>query len=132
MSDGGTIQGKLERASGELLDLSLRNRLLNTPFGQARARNIEIVGRRTADVFEALVKEQKTLGFLPGIGADEKEDGTAAQSESGWLFPPEKSGSDENVGEPQSDEDDLPTRLTPESLQKRLRGLHVDARTFEE
>lgn len=60
-----SIQSELDKARQHLLDLSLRNRLLNTPFGRSRARNIEVTHRDSEDIFDLLVKQEKNLSFAP-------------------------------------------------------------------
>jgi very-short-patch-repair endonuclease len=58
------VRGRLEAARRELLDLTTRNRLLDTPRG-VRARVVEIVDRSAEDVFRWLVREKRRLGFQP-------------------------------------------------------------------
>src|SRR5207302_8886639 len=72
--DGGTVaassmanvenavSSRLEADRRDLLDLSLRNPLLNY---RPRARGLEFVGESPAQLFRALVREEKHLAFLP-------------------------------------------------------------------
>ncbi len=60
MSDVGRI---LAQARRELLDLSGRNRLLNTPRHRARSNAIEVIDERSDSVFRLLVEDGKALGF---------------------------------------------------------------------
>ena len=49
-----------------MLDLSARNRLINTPRDPARGKKLDIVDERSEDVFRLLVRERKAMSFLPG------------------------------------------------------------------
>jgi hypothetical protein len=121
---GQTIRGKLDRARLELLDLSARNRLLNTPRRSRTARTIEIVDEYSAEVFRLLVREGRALTFAAGSGKSASVDlaaTDAATSDGGFL--PQPNGHADNR---------LQTQLTSEALQSRLLNLYVDARTLEE
>jgi very-short-patch-repair endonuclease len=123
----GVITDRLGKAKQELLDLTLRNRLLNTPR-KSKARNIEIVGERAEDVFRLLVKERKSMSFLPRPGSEPSTPGDD-EPDSAALFQPDET--DEEATERYTD-DRLQTALTSEGLQKRLLGLFYDAKTHEE
>ena len=64
-----SILSKIEASRRELLDLSLRNPLLN--YRPSRARGVEIVGESVAQVFNTLVGQGKAMSFL----ADSTRDG---------------------------------------------------------
>ena len=57
-----SILGKIESSRRELLDLSLRNPLLN--YRPSRARGVEIIGESVAQVFNLLVGQGKAMSFL--------------------------------------------------------------------
>ncbi len=54
-----SVEGKIERARTELLDLSARNRLLNVPRFSKSAKTIEVVDERSSEVFRILVSETR-------------------------------------------------------------------------
>src|SRR5689334_15518801 len=56
------LAGKLEAARRELLDLGLRNTLLN--YRSLRARGIDIIDEKPVEVFRLLVCEEKHFTFL--------------------------------------------------------------------
>ena len=114
----------------ELLDLSARNRLLNTPRGQSKARRIDVVDELADEVVRLLVQENKTLSFRPGTDGDDTEPETAEDETS--LSQPDSDAA--SIGMPAERHTDtcLQTRLTSEGLQKRLLAMYYDARTFEE
>src|SRR5688572_8190023 len=56
---------KIKRARLELLDLSTRNRLLNTPRS-GKVRTVEVVNELAAAMYTTLVVEEKRFTFLPG------------------------------------------------------------------
>ncbi len=136
MADGEAIVSIRERLLKErnaLLDLSTRNRLLNTPLRTRHNRAIEVVDEKAVEVFRML-KEGKAMTFLPGVELSE--------AERAELDPDDV----ETGGVPQPEHDEvgpggvaarhvdlrLQTRLTSEGLQKRLFDIWYDARTLEE
>ena len=64
------VRARLENSRKELLDLSLRNPLLN--YRPLSARGVEIVGENSRQVFETLVTERRTMIFLH-TGQDEED-----------------------------------------------------------
>src|SRR5438128_1675437 len=58
------LTGALEVARRDLLDLGLRNTLLN--YRPLRAKGVEVVDEKPVEVFRLLVTEEKSLSFLPG------------------------------------------------------------------
>jgi Protein of unknown function (DUF4011)/AAA domain len=122
MSDLAPI---LERERRALLDLSARNRLLDVPRGP-RAATVEIVGERSAELFEALVRERRTMGFRPR--AEPVDDAGSAAREDDvpiGLAPPDGT---ERGGGGRPGDLSLRTELPPERLQSRLLGMHDGAR----
>jgi len=63
------VSDRLTKTKQGLLDLTLRNRLLNTPR-KAKGRNVEIVGEKTTEVYRLLVEEKKALAFAPRPGTE--------------------------------------------------------------
>jgi very-short-patch-repair endonuclease len=61
-----TIERQLEGARQKLLDLTLRNRLLN--YRPSQLRSIRVTGELPAEIYHALVLREKTLEFR-GTGA---------------------------------------------------------------
>lgn len=131
-----TIQELLDRSRRELLDLSTRNRLLSIPLGWKSARIIRVLDERSEQVFRLLVKERRSMSFLPGRAGGGEE--------SEILGEPHED--DEELGLPQPDDDEDPstglpkrhvdsrlqTTLSPEGLQRRLLDLFVDSATMLE
>src|SRR3546814_20739888 len=69
-----SIRDRLLKERHALLDLSTRNRLLNTPLRTRNNRAIEIVDEKSAEVFR-LLDAAKALSFLPGAKLSEEERG---------------------------------------------------------
>lgn len=132
------LEAKLERARTELLDLSARNRLLNSPRSSRNARTLEIVDEQAAEVFRLLVRQQRAFTFLPGRAARAGDAGEGQPHEPddaqeiAELAQPDDDGVDERGVANRHADTRLQTRLTPAGLQKRLLDLHADARTLEE
>lgn len=57
-----TIQSKLNVARQELLDLSLRNSLIN--YRPLKSRAVEIVDERPEEISRILVTENRTMSFV--------------------------------------------------------------------
>ncbi len=132
------IHEKLAHARKDLLDLSGRNRLLNTPRGRARSGRIDLVDELSEELFRLLVLEKRSLTFLPAPEETAADDASAKDTSaddpaerSPGLPQPEESGEEEGVAARHRDTQ-LQTRLTSEALQKKLLKTFYDARTFEE
>lgn len=93
-----SIHAKLEASRRELLDLGLRNPLLN--YRTLRAKGVEVVGESAAQVFDVLVAQGKAMSFL----ADKTKDGAPSL----WG---------EEIALPEASSNQSDNRLqTPESL----------------
>src|ERR1700728_2023707 len=79
------LEVKLERARTELLDLSARNRLLNMPRSTTGARILQVVSEQSAEIYNFLVRDNRSMTFLPGRGPESaapenvQEDGEVAE-----------------------------------------------------
>jgi very-short-patch-repair endonuclease/DNA polymerase III delta prime subunit len=120
------MESKLEKARRDLLDLTARNKLLNTPRSKSRSSRLEIIDELSDEVFRILVTQKKTMTFLsiPDENEDEPDD-------EALLFQPEDDDDSDGPAERHVDTK-LQTSLTSKKLQTRLLALHRDARTFEE
>jgi very-short-patch-repair endonuclease len=56
------IRSELEKSRAELLDLGLRNTLLN--FRKLKTRGVEVVDELPGEVFRLLVRQERTMSFL--------------------------------------------------------------------
>jgi very-short-patch-repair endonuclease len=114
------IISKLEAARRELLDLSLRNPLLN--YRPLKSRGVEVIQEVPAEIFRLLVREGKALSFLPG---DAKTLGTQpAEAEEDPAEALELA--------PAQTDNKLQTRETNARLQARLLDTYHAARLFME
>ncbi|GEO07439.1 hypothetical protein AAE02nite_51030 [Adhaeribacter aerolatus] len=113
------ISAKLEAARRELLDLSLRNPLLN--YRPLKSRGLEVVNEIPATVFRILVKEGKAMSFLP-INAK-----TAVT-----LGEPALDILAEEEPTPEQSDNKLQTKETPAKLDGRLLDTYHSARMFME
>ena len=115
MTPKNIIRARIEESRKELLDLSLRNRLLN--WRPLTARGVEVVGENVAQVFATLVADKKTMTFLPAVNEttmfpdlDEEE----SDASTPWRDVPEPLASADQT------DNKLQTAETPANLQKRL------------
>lgn len=126
------IEKQLQSARERLLDLTLRNRLLN--FRPSKRRTIQIVNEIPKEIFNILVLEERVMQFKPveqpreDIIEDTVSPSEAADAESEllpWLQEPETAYHHTDRL--------LQTSLVREELQKRLYYVHHQARSvFEE
>lgn len=136
MADGETsisIRERLLKERHALLDLSTRNRLLNTPLRTRNNRAIEIVDEKAAEVFR-LLTSGKGLTFLTGVQLTEEErvELDPEDTETGGIPQPGEGELDERGVASRHSDTRLQTRLTSTGLQKRLLDVWYDARTLEE
>ena len=118
----------------QLIDVGKRNRLTNAPVGKARSKQLDIEDELSDEVFKILFHKGRKMTFEPyrGSSVEEAED---SEPESGSesadrVFVPDQNGSAEVAA--RHVDTKLQTRLTPESLQKRLLTLYRDAQMMEE
>jgi hypothetical protein len=128
-ANGADVIKGIQSTRRDLLDLSARNRLINTPRGPSPGRRIEIVDERSEEVFRLLVRERKAMSFLAGVVEPENDTVEPKESEtaSAHLAQPE-----EDTIDPRHNDLRLQTRLTSERLQGRLLDMYYDAQTFEQ
>lgn len=118
------ITQKLLSARDELLDLGLRNPLLN--YRSLKARGLEVIRENPVEIFRILVREGKKMTFL----ASPKR----GESQPELPEPEEISIEDVSDEEWQARYTDqrLQTAYDPDKLQSRLIATHKAARTFIE
>ena len=121
---------RIQDTRKDLLDLSTRNRLISTPRASTLGRKIEIVDERSEEVFRLLVRERKSMSFLPGATHGEKptSDGLAESH----LAQPDDTDDDGDTIDPRHTDLRLQTRLTSGRLQGRLLDIYYDAQTYEQ
>lgn len=66
-----SVQTKLDMARTELLDLGLRNPLIN--YKLLKARGIEVIDESPPDVYQILVQDGKAMSFLPKRESEEDD-----------------------------------------------------------
>ena len=109
------IQAKLEAARAELLDLGLRNPLVN--YKLLKARGVEVVDESLPDIYRILVQDGKIMSFLPKAESEEDDDSL--------LF-----DDDEVEADPARYTDSkLQTDYSSTELQRRLLTTYYTART---
>jgi very-short-patch-repair endonuclease len=136
MADDATIVSIRQRLLKErhaLLDLSSRNRLLNTPLRTRNNRAIEIVDEKASEVFR-LLTSSKALTFLSGVQLSDEEKAELDPDDdiTGGIPQPEDDPVDARGVASRHIDLRLQTRLTSEGLQKRLFDVWYDALTLEQ
>jgi len=124
---------RLEASRKELLDLGLRNPLINH---RKRAKQVKIEGELSGEVYRLLVTEDKSMSFLP---LPEAEISQPAELEFKREKKAEDIGSESLLSQPEEGrlsyrytDTKLQTSLPSEKLQARLLSIHNDARTYIE
>src|SRR5437762_2138465 len=120
----------LQKARQELLDLSARNRLINTPRDPTRGKKLDVVDERSEEVFRLLVREHKAMSFLPGH-EDHPPEASDGMTSVGLSQPEEETAVD-GVVDPRHVDLRLQTRLSSERLQGRLLDMYYDSQTYEQ
>lgn len=128
-----SIRERLLKERQALLDLSTRNRLLNTPLRTRNNRAIEIVDEKAAEVFR-LLTSGKAMSFVPGVALSDEERAALEPEDDvtgGIPQPDDDQINDRGVASRHADLR-LQTKLTSEGLQKRLFDIWYDAQTLEQ
>ena len=112
------IRARIESSRKELLDLSLRNALLN--YRPLSARGVEVVGENVTQVFNTLVDDKRSMTFQPA--GEDDGDGTLGSSWAGSEVV--ASANQKNRG--------MQTGETTTALQKRLLNTYRLANTVIE
>ena len=115
MTSESEIRARIEESRKELLDLSLRNRLLN--WRPLTTRGVEIVGENAAQVFTKLVADRRPMTFLPAV------DDEVSNAYPLWEDTPELVFSADQT------DNRLQTTETSANLQKRLLNTYRLANT---
>ena len=128
---------RIDVSRKELLDLGLRNPLLNH---RKRAKQIKIIDELTTEIYRLLVTESRSMTFdaLPEISADGSDSpyqGEQDENDESALAPflnqpDEVSVSDELAA--RHTDTRLQTNMSAKQLQSRLLSIHNDARTYLE
>ncbi len=128
-----SIRERLLKERNALLDLSTRNRLLNTPLRTRNNRAIEIVDERADEVFR-LLTANRTFTFLPGVQLSEADRAALDPDDdvTGGIPQPDDDATDDRGVATRHSDTRLQTRLTSEGLQKRLFDVWYDAQTLEQ
>lgn len=125
----------LDKLRKNLLDISVRNRLINAPLNNKRANALECVDELADEIFRLLWLEGRTFTFLsnPNEKAqDEDEEDEEAVDGFPVYLPPKDDEDDEQGVAARHADTKLQTRLYRETLQRRLISLSRDANLIEE
>jgi DNA polymerase III delta prime subunit len=126
------IHSILERARKDLLELTTRNRLLNTPRHRPRAATIEVVDERSDQIFDLLVRHRRRMGFRARPQESAAGDPDQTNDPFADLAPPDDDDLDEAGIAARHRDSWLQTALSPERLQRVLLKLYYDSRTAYE
>ena len=121
-----SVAAELEKARRDVLDLSLRNPLLN--FRPSKRRGLEVVDEVSRELFGLLVRGERVMYFLaaPEPGEANSENNTNASTK---LFPlPAEPTPDPDRSATRHTDNRLQTALSRERLNLRLRETFRQAR----
>jgi len=108
------IEKKINEARTELLDLGLRNPLIN--YKLLKARGIEIIDESPPDIYQIIVQSGKAMSFLPKRESEE---------DSLFLFEDDETENDSA----RHTDNKLQTIHSSTELQRRLLNTYYTART---
>jgi very-short-patch-repair endonuclease len=111
-SKGADVAERLEVSRNELLDLGLRNSLLN--YRRSKAKSVDVVDESSRELFRILVSQGKNMYFLP---EDEESNGGTRN---------------ENDTKSRLTDKYLQTPYTKSNLQSRLLKIHHYAKNYIE
>jgi len=123
-----SIREQVEQARKRLLDLTMRNRLLN--FRPLKRGTLKIIDEIPREVYDILVIQGKTMDFKPTTDDEENEDELFNEAEEEtelWSLPL----ADTEIAERHTDRF-LQTPLKVEELYKRLFNIHHKSRSVLE
>ncbi len=130
------IVSKLNASRKELLDLGLRNPLINY---RVRARKVEVIEEVSCEIYRILVTEGKKMAFeaVPGEVLEQAKDQLLdlfAEGEPDWsaLFAEEGEEIGPNGLAARHLDTKLQTKLPSNVLHAKLLSLHLDAKTYIE
>ena len=118
---GDSIVDKIERARTELLDLSLRNPLLN--YRPLRSRGVEVVDEIPSAVFDFLVHKARPMSFL----ARRDEDKQVSLD----LSVPSNEEARDELDQPEEDDSGLAPRHTDSRLQTNESASQLQSRLLK-
>lgn len=76
------LSSAIEKTRSELLELTARNRLIHTPLESKKPTWVRIVGEHSDSLFDLLVRQKKTLTFLPQATEEPTLDDASLESTS--------------------------------------------------
>mgnify|MGYP006425542191 CR=1 FL=1 len=118
-----SIREKLEKARKELLDLGLRNHLIN--YKELTTKGIHVLDEISKQLLNILVKESKTMYFLPDPSKDRNGEGEEGQSYFDFIQPDE---SDDEIADRHTD-NKIQTPHSSKRLQRRLLNTYYQTRS---
>ena len=126
------VSSELEKARQNLLDLTMRNRLLN--YRQTSARSVRVIGELPAEIYEALVLRERALEFRgTGIRSEQKSDGIEVEEASSESDPSDEWRPRSSLDlAPAHTDRYLQTPYDDESLGKKLFRVYHEGRSAVE
>ena len=131
----GDIPTRLQAARRELLDLGLRNPLLNY---RNRTRQVAVIDEKAAEVYRRLVTETGSMTFEPlaeeAAAAALAQEGLNEEEQADWSRILAQPGDEPNASGLAARHRDalLQTSMVSNRLQARLLSIHRDARSYIE
>jgi very-short-patch-repair endonuclease len=128
MTDSRTVKQRLEDARRDLLDLSLRNTLLN--FRELSSSGVRIIDERSSEVFRILVGEGRAMSFLSAPEPKKNDERDPEQLYLSTVFSQPEEDSEES--DDRHVDDKLQTPYSDAKLQRRLLNTYYKAKTHIE
>ena len=137
MTEAVFVRNELERSRRDVLDLSLRNPLLN--FRPSKRRGLEVVDELSRELFGILVRAERVMYFLPAPEGEMPAGEETIASEAATEYASETDDAASTVpaellallAEPEADPDETAARHTDNKLQTTLTLASLNLRLRE-
>ena len=125
------IRTRIEEARKRLVEITLKNRLINTSLESSRTRNLRIFGELSDQIFEVLVGKNAAMTFL---SIPERSQSIFSENEAELDSVAAKNGEELILEEnPNRNTDSaLQTKLEKLNLENKLKALYYESKEYEE
>ena len=127
MNNKSNISKKLESSRKELLDLGLRNSLLN--YRVSKSRSVDITGESSAEIFRLMVSENKIMSFLPAPEKSEDQENLQSDNINNQSHSNKITSNSKKNSNPLTDLW-LQTFYSEKDLQKRLLSIYYHSHNY--
>ncbi len=126
------LDNKLDDTRKDLLDLSARNRLINTRRSSIRSSRLDIIDELADEIFRILVADERKMSFLAKPESNDNPESIDNDDDLLLFTQPDEENEETDDVAARHTDDKLQTKLDSEALQKKLLKISYEARSSEE